>query len=96
MLPSSRYTRTGATLAGQPLTGLVDARKVTDLFERGATVVLQGLHRYWPPLTRLVAELELALGHPSQANAYLTPPGSQGFAVHCDSHDVFVFQTHGS
>ena len=47
-------------------------------------------------LTRLIAELELALGHPCQANAYLTPPGSQGFAVHSDTHDVFVFQTHGS
>ena len=30
------------------------------------------------------------------ANAYLTPPGSQGFAVHSDTHDVFVFQTAGS
>ncbi len=96
VLPASAYTRSGATLAGQPLTGLVDARKVIDLFEGGATVVLQGMHRYWPPLTRLVAELELALGHPCQANAYLTPPGSQGFAVHSDSHDVFTFQTHGS
>ena len=96
VLPGVGYTRSGATLAGQPLTGLVDARKVIDLFEGGATVVLQGLHRYWPPLTRLVAELELALGHPCQANAYLTPPGSQGFAVHSDSHDVFVFQTHGT
>jgi lysine-specific demethylase/histidyl-hydroxylase NO66 len=96
VLPVSKFTRSGATLAGQPLTGLVDARKVIDLFEGGATVVLQGLHRYWPPLTRLIAELELALGHPCQANAYLTPPGSQGFAVHSDSHDVFVFQTHGA
>ena len=58
--------------------------------------MFQGLHRYWPPLTRLVAELELELGHPCQANAYLTPPGSQGFAVHSDSHDVFVFQTAGA
>ena len=96
VLPASAFTRSGATLAGQPLTGLVDARKVIDLFEGGATVVLQGMHRYWPPLTRLVAELELALGHPCQANAYLTPPRSQGFAVHSDSHDVFTFQTHGS
>lgn len=96
VLPATTYTRQGATLAGQPLTGLVDARKVLDLFEGGATVVLQGLHRYWPPLARLVAELELELGHPCQANAYLTPPGSQGFAVHSDTHDVFVFQTHGS
>ncbi len=95
VLPASSYTR-GATLAGRPLTGLVDPRKVFDLFDGGATVVLQGLHRYWPPLTALVADLEHALGHPCQANAYLTPPGSQGFAVHSDSHDVFVFQTHGS
>ncbi|MCW2835977.1 MAG: cupin [Marmoricola sp.] len=96
VLPASAFTRSGATLAGQALTGLVDARKVIDLFEGGATVVVQGMHRYWPPLTRLVAELELALGHPCQANAYLTPPASEGFSVHSDSHDVFVFQNHGS
>jgi lysine-specific demethylase/histidyl-hydroxylase NO66 len=94
VLPSVAFTRS-ATMAGAPLTGLVDARKVLSLFDDGATVVLQGLHRYWPPLTRLVRELELALGHPCQANAYLTPPGCQGFARHSDTHDVFVFQTHG-
>jgi hypothetical protein len=94
VLPASRFTRS-ATMAGSPLTGLVDARKVLALFDEGATVVLQGLHRYWPPLTELVRSLELALGHPCQANAYLTPPGSQGFARHSDTHDVFVFQTHG-
>jgi ribosomal protein L16 Arg81 hydroxylase len=94
VLPASRFTRS-ATLAGQPLTGLVDGRKVLALFDAGATVVLQGLHRYWPPLTELVRGLELALGHPCQANAYLTPPGAQGFARHSDTHDVFVFQTHG-
>ena len=95
MLPTSSSTRS-ATLAGQQLTGLVDVPKVLDLFDGGATVVLQGLHRYWPPLTELVRGLELSLGHACQANAYLTPPGSQGFAVHSDSHDVFVFQTHGT
>ncbi len=95
VLPAKAFTRS-ASLAGQPLTGLVDAGKVLDLFDGGATVVLQGLQRYHPPLTRLVRDLELALGHPCQANAYLTPPGSQGFAVHSDSHDVFVFQTHGT
>ena len=95
VLPASAFTR-HATLAGQALTGLVDPAKVFALFDDGATVVLQGLHRYWEPLGALVADLELALGHPCQANAYLTPPGSQGFAVHSDSHDVFVFQTHGS
>jgi mannose-6-phosphate isomerase-like protein (cupin superfamily) len=95
VLAESAFTR-GATLAGRPLSGLVDPRRALAAFADGATIVLQGLHRYWPPLTRLVAELELELGHPCQANAYLTPPGSQGFAVHSDTHDVFVFQTAGA
>lgn len=94
VVPSSQYTRS-ASLAGVPMTGLVDARKVIDLFDEGATVVLQGLHRYWPAVTTLVRDLELTLGHPCQANAYLTPPGSRGFALHTDSHDVFVLQTAG-
>lgn len=94
VLPQSRFTRS-ATMAGQPLTGLVDGRKVLAELDTGATVVLQGLHRYWPPLTELVRTLELELGHPCQANAYLTPPAAQGFARHSDTHDVFVFQTHG-
>ncbi|WP_101525154.1 cupin domain-containing protein [Nocardioides houyundeii] len=95
VLPESGYTR-GGSLAGRPLTGLVDPAKLLGLLDDGATVVLQGLQRYWPPLADLVAQLELELGHPCQANAYLTPPGAQGFAVHSDSHDVFVFQTHGT
>jgi mannose-6-phosphate isomerase-like protein (cupin superfamily) len=91
----SAFTRS-ATVAGTAITGLVDARKALALYEQGATLVLQALHRYWPPLIELVRRLEFALGHPCQANAYLTPPGAQGFARHTDSHDVFVFGTHGS
>ncbi|MCA1983313.1 cupin domain-containing protein [Nocardioides nematodiphilus] len=78
------------------MSGLIDPDKALALFRDGATIVFQGLHRYHQPLADLVAELELELGHPCQANAYLTPAGSQGFAVHSDSHDVFVFQTAGA
>ena len=95
MLPESTFTRSGS-LAGKPLTGLVDPVKLMRLHDEGATIVLQGLQRYWTPVSDLVAGLELELGHPCQANAYLTPPGAQGFAVHSDSHDVFVMQTHGT
>lgn len=91
----ARYTRR-ATIAGQPMTGLVDTRKALALFDGGATIVFQGLQRYWEPLRRLVRGLEQGLGHPCQANAYLTPPGSQGFALHSDTHDVFTFQTYGT
>lgn len=95
VLPESSFTR-GGSLAGKPLTGLVDPARLMRLHDDGATIVLQGLQRYWSPVGDLVAELELELGHPCQANAYLTPPGAQGFAVHSDSHDVFVMQTHGT
>ncbi|WP_232549829.1 JmjC domain-containing protein [Propioniciclava soli] len=95
VLAESRFTRQ-ASIAGKPMTGLIDPRKVLDLFSDGATIVFQGLQRYWEPLRQLVRGLETALGHPCQANAYLTPPGSQGFALHSDSHDVFVFQTFGA
>jgi mannose-6-phosphate isomerase-like protein (cupin superfamily) len=95
LLPEKGYTR-GATLAGRQLTGLVDGRTAVEAFRNGATVVFQGLHRSFPPLVDLISELELELGHPCQANAYLTPPGSQGFAVHSDTHDVFVLQTAGT
>lgn len=95
VLPVATYTRTG-TIGGVKVSGVVDPRKALDLFSAGASIILQGLHRYWPPLTALVRDLELALGHPCQANAYLTPPGSQGFALHSDTHDVFVLQTFGS
>jgi hypothetical protein len=39
--------------------------------------------------------LAAELGHPVQANAYVTPPQNQGFSNHYDVHDVFVLQIEG-
>jgi bifunctional lysine-specific demethylase and histidyl-hydroxylase NO66 len=88
------YTRSGR-VGGQPLDDLADPRRVYELFQGGATLVLQSLHRFWPPLTRFGRDLELALTHPVQVNAYVTPPASQGLGVHHDEHDVFVLQLYG-
>jgi bifunctional lysine-specific demethylase and histidyl-hydroxylase NO66 len=88
------YTRSGR-VGGQPLDDLADPRRVYELFYGGATLVLQSLHRFWPPLTRFGRDLELALTHPVQVNAYVTPPASQGLGVHHDEHDVFVLQLYG-
>jgi cupin superfamily protein len=57
--------------------------------------VLQGLHRWSEPVTRFCRDLELELGHPCQVNAYVTPPGAQGLALHDDPHDVFVLHAFG-
>jgi bifunctional lysine-specific demethylase and histidyl-hydroxylase NO66 len=69
---------------------------VLDLFAGGATIVLQSLQRWWPPAGRFCRDLELALGHAIQANAYLTPAGAAGLAPHHDTHDVFVLQVAGT
>jgi cupin superfamily protein len=47
------------------------------------------------PLARFCRALEAELGQPVQANSYYTPARSQGFAVHHDTHDVFVLQVAG-
>jgi ribosomal protein L16 Arg81 hydroxylase len=88
----TRPARTGASHYDD----LIDPGRVLDLFASGATVVLQSLHRWWPPIARFCRELEAALGHPLQANAYLTPPGAAGLSPHHDTHDVFVLQVAGS
>jgi lysine-specific demethylase/histidyl-hydroxylase NO66 len=94
-LPVTAYT-TSAQVGGQAVSGLADPARVFRLVDEGATVVLQGAHRFHPPLGRLCRELELALGHPCQVNAYVTPPGARGLGVHHDSHDVFVLQAFGT
>jgi hypothetical protein len=68
---------------------------VLRLFAEGSTVVLQGLHRLWPPLIEFAGQLAADLGHPIQVNAYITPPSSRGFSPHYDVHDVFVLQAAG-
>jgi cupin superfamily protein len=93
-IEESAYTRTGRT-GSRDVGGMADPARVAALFENGATIVLQGLHRWSEPVTRFCRDLELELGHPCQVNAYVTPPGAQGLALHDDPHDVFVLQAFG-
>lgn len=93
-LPRGQYTRTG-TVGGRRLDDLADPGRVLTLFEEGATLVLQGLHRWHAPVGALRDGLEAELTHPVQVNAYLTPPTAAGLDVHHDTHDVFVLQVHG-
>jgi bifunctional lysine-specific demethylase and histidyl-hydroxylase NO66 len=93
-IPESAYTRSGRT-GSKPVAGMADPARVFALFADGATIVLQGLHRYWEPVTRFNRALEVELGHPCQVNAYVTPPSAQGLALHDDPHDVFVLQAFG-
>jgi bifunctional lysine-specific demethylase and histidyl-hydroxylase NO66 len=78
-----------------PIIGAADVGRVLAEWEAGATIVLQALHLNWRPVAAFCRDLERALGQPVQTNAYYTPRGSQGFAVHHDTHDVLVLQIAG-
>jgi bifunctional lysine-specific demethylase and histidyl-hydroxylase NO66 len=104
--PAFRLVRDGSKLEPEsytndlswspvPFSGTIDVERVLAEFEAGATIVLQALHHNWLPLARFSRGLEAALGHPVQANAYLTPRSAQGLAVHHDTHDVLVLQIAG-
>ena len=104
---SLRMVEDGATLSPSAYTiapsaksrgaeRIINAALVYERFYDGATIALEGLHRYWRPLADFCRELEMELGHRLQVNAYITPPGSRGFDVHRDDHDVFVLQLSGA
>jgi lysine-specific demethylase/histidyl-hydroxylase NO66 len=78
-----------------PFARTADVERVLAEFDAGATIVIQGLHLNRAETATFCTALEGAVGHPVQANAYYTPRGSQGLAVHHDTHDVFVLQIAG-
>lgn len=92
-LPERSFTSGGGV--GAAITDQLDDARLAAQFADGATIVLQGLHRTWAPIAEFVRDLAADLGHPVQANAYITPPQSQGFSAHYDVHDVFVLQLSG-
>ena len=93
VVDSARFTRSGGV--GAAIGDQVDDTAVTRLFADGTTIVLQALHRLWPPVIDFAGALTGELGHPVQVNAYVTPPSSRGFSAHYDVHDVFVLQLAG-
>lgn len=54
---------------GAEMPDQVDSARVLAQFAAGATIVMQGLHRFWPPLIGFVRQAVDDLGHPVQANA---------------------------
>jgi hypothetical protein len=93
-IPIREYT-TRVSMTPSAFDELIDADKVYALYQEGATIVLQSLDRSWGPLIEFCKSLEAYLGHPVQANMYLTPANAQGFAAHHDTHDTLILQVEG-
>jgi hypothetical protein len=75
--------------------GQVDPLRLFARFDAGATLVASQMQEVHAPLARFCRGLETLFLHGVQANAYLTPPGAQGFRPHFDTHDVLVLQVEG-
>ncbi|MFI5806806.1 cupin domain-containing protein [Streptomyces sp. NPDC051561] len=93
-LPDTSFTSSGGV--GATITDQLDDTALWRSFADGATLVLQALQRTWAPVTDFASRLGTELGHPVQANAYVTPPQNRGFDAHYDVHDVFVLQIAGT
>jgi hypothetical protein len=104
--PAFRVVRAGETTAradvvrragigNADLHDVIAPNQVVDRYRRGDTVVLQGLHHTNPLLAKVANNIALALDHPVQVNAYLSPASARGLDLHFDYHDVFVVQLGG-
>ncbi|MFO0682713.1 MAG: cupin domain-containing protein [Sandaracinus sp.] len=76
--------------------GVVDLARLYQQFADGGTIGFNQLHTFVPRLHDFCRSLERELSCRFQTNIYMTPPGSQGFPPHYDSHDVFILQVHGT
>src|SRR4051794_27617011 len=77
VLSTGTFTRGGG--AGASIGDQAADDRILARLDDGATLVLQALHRTWPPLVTFASRLSDELGHPVQINAYITPPGNRGF-----------------
>ncbi|GBF91033.1 bifunctional lysine-specific demethylase and histidyl-hydroxylase [Raphidocelis subcapitata] len=64
--------------------------------EEGCTLQIHQPQRWEDATWRLMAALECQLGQLVGANAYLTPPGTQGLAPHHDDVELWIIQTAGT
>jgi bifunctional lysine-specific demethylase and histidyl-hydroxylase NO66 len=75
---------------------MVDPAQAARLFSQGATVIFGALQDRHEGMRRLCSAVTAQVCARTQTNIYLTPPDSQGFKPHWDTHDVYVLQVEGS
>lgn len=76
--------------------GRLDINQLRYFYSQGYTLIINGLEHFWDPVSTLVHTMIAQLSFRVEANAYLTPIGSQGLRPHFDTHNVLVAQLAGS
>ncbi len=80
---------------GQVSTGQLDDGRLNVLLRGGASVVLNGIQSFHPPVRPVADALESALGSYAGINLYASWMPTRGFSTHWDDHDVFILQVAG-
>jgi len=78
------------------VTGLLDQRRLMELFDDGSTIVLDSIHHWIPEVRELCHGLQEELGGTGRATAFITPPHEFGLELHADAYEIFVLQIAGS
>ena len=94
-LPLSDYSKV-LTFGDYKSSGLIQPDRLMDCYNAGATIVIQMAHVSISKLSRLAIDLENELDYNVQMTVYLTPPNSQGFSAHYDTHNVAIVQLSGT
>lgn len=65
-------------------------------FDRGQTINVLGLHRFWPRVGAFCRGLEETLHHRIYCNLFFTPPNAKRLHAHYDDQDVLILQLAGA
>lgn len=102
IIPEARFTKgskmriSGAL--GYKSEDAVDVKKVTKLFQKGATFKISQLEQIFPAMKQLCNAFaeSIKLVEEIHLNLYYSPQKSQAFKSHFDKHDVFILQISGN
>ncbi|MEP7221699.1 MAG: cupin domain-containing protein [Novosphingobium sp.] len=73
----------------------VDAAKLTDLLNQGASLAINSVNLLSSNVRRITNQLERWLDQKVNVNAYISFGTGGAFTAHYDSHDVLVLQVYG-
>ncbi|MEH2214509.1 cupin domain-containing protein [Nostoc sp.] len=76
--------------------GVPDLNQLYSSYSQGYSFTINDLHDRWQPVSIFRRNLEVFFNYPVTVNMFMTPPNTQGFAPHFDTHEVFILQVEGS
>lgn len=95
IVPQADWTDSVRLIDGR-IVPFVNTAKVFSQYVKGATIIINAAHKSIPKLAKACGQIEQEFKMELQANIYITPTNSQGFAKHYDIHDIFSMQIKGT